>query len=140
MGRSSLDPSSEQKPRVRGSTATGKLDPGEAPEAGSDMQEAGMRSGRRVEGADVPAGPSDLDMDAAGIGERAAIVPETGSATSDTAPEGGFATSGEIGDTGGATAQPARNEPATRDGNRRMTRGNRLRRGLRSRRKTYRQR
>ncbi len=143
MRRSSLDHSSEQKPRVSGGPATDKLDPGDRPDkTGSDVQETGMRSGRRIEGAEPEARDSDLDADrdSAGTAERAATVPETGNVPRDKTPEGTFATSGEIGDTGGATAQPARNEPGARDGNRRMTRGNRLRRGLRSRRKTYRQR
>jgi hypothetical protein len=133
MRRSSLDRSSEQKPRVAGA-ATAKPDPGERSEPGSDTQPAGMRSGRRIEGA-----PQAGDHVIETAGESASIaMPTSEELRSDTAPERPAATPGEIGDTGGATAQAARNEPGSRDGNRRMTRGNRLRRGLRSRRKTYR--
>ncbi|OGA30052.1 MAG: hypothetical protein A3I01_12735 [Betaproteobacteria bacterium RIFCSPLOWO2_02_FULL_65_24] len=126
MGRSSLDRTGEQRPREGRSRGTGALGPGDTSDSGSDV-----RGGRDLGGHSDDAGlDASLDSDAGRTAERAAIGQNPDELPRDIAPERGAASPG-----------PAGGESGGRDfSNRRPSRGNRLRRGLRSRRKSYRQR
>jgi len=136
MGRSSLDRTGEQRPREGRSRGTGALGPGDTSDSGSDVRggrdlggqsDDPLRLGRDSDDAGLDA---SLDSDAGRTAERAAIGQNPDELPRDIAPDRGAASPG-----------PAGGESGGRDfSNRRPSRGNRLRRGLRSRRKSYRQR
>lgn len=142
MGRSSLTRTGEQKPRVGVGHGTGALGPSDTSDSGSDVTggpgmsfEAGnlpdMTKGTFSETAGPDLGDANLDSDSdsRGTGERAAAGHDTHDRPEDITTDRVFTVS---------EAQEPGEGPAPPAGNRRPGRGNRLRRGLRSRRKSAR--